>query len=95
MTSEIFIENRGEAIKEHEIQTDRICLQYILYHRFSKDEERESYSIEISSFFENEKETAFAHDISSLRETAEEIFNTLCISLVTPCSLYDVLEELL
>jgi len=95
MTQNIFSENRGESIKEHTTEIDNFILQYVLYANPLSSEQRYAYSIFASCTYHEESESAYAYDITSLRETADHIFDLICRGLVTPCTLFDVLENLL
>ena len=95
MTSEKISENRGEAIKEHNIKTDDMTLHYTLYHKILADEGRSSYSVSVSVTCGGENESAYAIDITSLHDCAVAIFDAVCTGTVTPCTLYDILEDML
>lgn len=95
MLSDNFFENRGEALRHHNINTDEIELHYILFRQTDPTMERECFSVSIDCIFESEHDSSFAYDISSLPEDANEIFDKLCAYLVTPCTLFDVLENIL
>ena len=95
MKSRILQKDRGEAIKDYNTITDNLSLHYVLYVHKPSIKDREFYSVEITSCFEDDIDSAFAFDISSIRTAAESIFQTLCSGQVTPCTLYDVLEDIL
>ena len=95
MTSENFLKDRGEAIKSHSIKTDEIELHYELYKGSLTAENRDCYSVSVNCIFNGDHDASFAYDISSLRDNAESVFDTLCLGMVTPCTLFDVLETLL
>ena len=95
MTSDKFSENRGEVIKEHTVITDGIELYYTLYCMLLTDENRTCYSVSVTVTCGSESESAYAFDITGIRDCAESIFDTVCAGTVTPCTLYDILEDML
>ena len=95
LLSENFLKDRGEAIKSHSIKTDEIELHYELYRGVLTAENRSCFSVAVNCIFNGENDTSFAYDISSLRDSAESVFDQLCSGMVTPCTLFDVLENLL
>lgn len=91
MSDKILTECRGECIRQHNIAPDGLKLQYSLYEAHLASEDRLSYSIVVSS----DDDSACADDITSLRETAVHIFEAVSNGEVTPCTLFDVLEDIL
>ena len=82
MTQNIFSENRGESIKEHTTEIDNFILQYVLYANLLSSEQRYAYSIFASCTCHEESESAYAYDITSLRETADHIFENLIAEIL-------------
>lgn len=91
MSHKILTECRGESIKQYDICIGDLKLRYSLYENWLEDEERYSYSISITSA----DETVCANDVTSLRDAALQLFDTVYLGEVTPCTLYDVLEDIL
>lgn len=91
MSHENFIRERGESIKQQEICIGDLKLKYELYETYLADEKRYSYSISVTS----DDETVCAPDVTSLRGTALQLLDTVSLGEVTPCTLYDVLENIL
>lgn len=72
-----------------------ITVNYRLYCSRIDSENRDSYSVSVTSCFNNNTETVLAKDISSERERASEIFSLISENFVTPCTLFDILEDIL
>lgn len=70
-------------------------LDYILHETRIHEEERKSYSISVHKQTPASCEDAFAPDISSIRSRAVDLFNLIVSGTVTPCTLLEVLEDLL
>ena len=87
--------NNLELIKSEKRTTDAINLEYYLYRAYLEAEQRDSYVIEVQSFFCGKRDDAVAHDISSLKYKAEELFTIISENFVTPCTLLAVLEDIL
>lgn len=95
MTDNILKEVRGESIREKDICIGELFLRFSLYKEWLTDENRHAYSLFVTSVLEQDIDTVCAYDISSQQETAVQIFDTVYREQVTPCTLFDVLEELL
>lgn len=95
MSDNILTEIRGESIKENDICIGELSLHFSLYECWMKNEQRHAYTLSVTSVLNQDIETVCAHDVSSQRDTAVQIYDTVCRELVTPCTLFDVLEELL
>lgn len=91
MSHKNFIEERGEPIRQHNIRVGEAELNYSLYEAWLADEERYSYSLSVKSA----DETVCANDVTSLRDTALRLLDTVSVAEVTPCTLFDVLEDIL
>lgn len=70
-------------------------IEYSLYETKFKVHGRRIYSICITSKYNNIIESVFTSDISRFKPQAIYIFKTLCKNTVTPCTLNDVLENIL
>lgn len=95
MSENITKEIRGESIKENDICIGELSLHYSLYECWLSSEKRHAYTLSVTSVLEQDIDTVCAHDISSQRDTAVRIYDLIHHELVTPCTLFDVLEELL
>ncbi len=84
-----------ETILERYRETDNLYLKYTLFKSTSRTNGRQIFSIEISISSESETESAFAHDITSIPSRALEIYEALYCGTVTPCTINDVLENIL
>ncbi len=85
----------GDLVRSREAEAAGYRLTYSLYRSaFSVDGEHiYSLSVRIRDLFS--EETAFAYDVSRQRGRALRLFELVSRGLVTPCTLYDVLEDLL
>ena len=95
MTHRIPEENRGELLKEQNIQIGELQLRFSLHQNYLVSENRSAYSLTVTGILDGETETVCARDVTSLRDTALTLFDTVSRAEVTPCTLFDVLEELL
>ncbi|MBQ2727081.1 MAG: hypothetical protein IJF78_15360 [Clostridia bacterium] len=85
---------------QHPIKTSSvsICgmhLHYFLYETELPSQNRKSYSIQIRKESFDDSEEAWAYDITSLHPRAVEIYRLIVSGTVTPCTLTDILEDLL
>lgn len=70
-------------------------LDYILHETRIAEEKRNSYSISIQKYADASREYVVAPDVSSIRSRAVDLFNRVVSGTVTPCTLLDVIEDLL
>lgn len=91
MSNKILTECRGECIRQHDITLGELKLHYSLYEAWLENEGRYSYAIAVTS----DDDTVCADDVTSLRETALRLFDTVSLGEVTPCTLFDILEDIL
>ncbi len=84
-----------ETTLEKYLEIDNLNLKYTLFKRTTQTDGRQIFSIEISISSENGTESAFAHDITSVPSRARDIFEILHSGVVTPCTMNDVLENIL
>jgi len=70
-------------------------LDYILHETRIQEENRKSYSISVHKKTPASFEEVCAHDISSIRSRAVELFEMIVIGTVTPCTLFEILEDML
>ncbi len=90
-----FCKDGGEPIFTSEKSLCGFNLQYVLYRRYLEEAERNAYSIAVIKSDNGETEAAFAYDISSIQRRAKELTLAVIRHDVTPCTLLDVLENLL
>lgn len=69
-------------------------LDYIL-HETAAEDKRPVYSITIRKETASGTEETCAYDISSIRRRAVELFHLVVSGTVTPCTLTDIIEDLL
>ena len=82
-------------IKSCSVSIYGMRLDYILCETELPEEDRKSYSIQIRKQTPSQKEEAFAPDVSSIRNFAVGLFDKLVTGIVTPCTMLDILEDLL
>lgn len=73
---------------------DSLCLEYRLLSSKAASG-RDIYSVEIVSELNGTVDYKFAFDITSSFDRSKEIFTLLFKNTVTPCTLFDVLENIL
>ena len=95
MKFDLIPENAGTVIRAREADAEGFHFSYALYRSdFTADGEHiYSLSVTIQSLWE--KENAFACDVTRSRSRALSLFETISRGLVTPCTLYDILEDML
>ena len=84
-----------EIISEKETNTDNLRLTYTLFQSKHKRSGRHIYSVGISVSDGDCVDSNFVYDITRLKTKAESIFKLLYENTVTPCTLNDVLEDIL
>ena len=82
-------------ISQKSIHVEEFDLVYSLFKSKKRSLGRYVYSIEISVSDGNNVESNFVYDVTRLKKRAETIFHLLCENAVTPCTLCDVLEDIL
>ncbi len=82
-------------IKSCSVSIYGMRLDYILHETEITEEERKSYSISVQKQTPSSREEAFAPDVSSIRSFAVGLFDRIVAGTVTPCTLTDILEDLL
>jgi len=87
--------NLGTAIKVYRLSVDKYDLIYTLYKLYDNVEERYCYSISVSMTEGAEWQSEYAYDISSCEESSVEIFTIISEGEVFPCTLLEVLEDIL
>ena len=70
-------------------------LDYTLHETRIDNECRNSYSISIRKETASASERVCARDVSSIRSRAVDLFEQIVSGTVTPCTLFEVLEDLL
>ena len=104
-------DNRGEIIQYRRAEVMDLRLDYRLFESVHTLNRRHVYSIAVSvspvdpdpganpdpehSTGVQEAEEAFVYDVTRLRKRALSLFRVISEGLVTPCTLTDVLEDLL
>lgn len=56
---------------------------------------RSSYTCLIITVTDGESDTALLRDVSSRKDTAKALFSSLVSGAVTPCTVYDVIEDMI
>lgn len=74
---------------------ESLSLRYDLYAILSPDDSIHSYGLRVTVKNRDEEEYAYAPDIARTRKEAQRIFRTLADGLVTPCTFFEILDELL
>lgn len=82
-------------LEKRDTSIDNLYLTYTLFRSAKKASGRYVYSVEISIFDGDNTESNFVFDISRLKGRAKDIFDLLYENCVTPCTLKDVLEDIL
>lgn len=88
-------DNLAMLIKSETRSTVDITICYHLYRSQIYSDSREAFGIEITCLYDGKRDHSYFDDITSNRERALEIFNILSDNLVTPCTLSDILEDIL
>jgi len=82
-------------IKSCSVSIYGMRLDYILHETEIPTEKRKSYSISVHKQTSSAVEEACAADISSIRSVAVDLFDLIAAGTVTPCTLLDIVEDLL
>ena len=84
----------GELIREVRTEVEGYRLTYALFQRELSRGGR-SYSIGVSIVGGRVPDRALARDVARTRSAALALFAKIADGLVTPCTLFDVLEDML
>ncbi len=88
-------ENNLLMIKEKSIEVDEMLLTYRLFRSLRRSSGRFVYSISVQLSSNVTSESSFVYDITRTRSRAEELFTIIYEGTVTPCTLSDILEDIL
>ena len=88
-------QNNLILLNEKSININGMTLSYFLYRSQKKSNGRYIYSVCITLSTAEETGSNFVFDITRKRSRADEIFNLICEGTVTPCTLTDILEDIL
>lgn len=91
MAHKKFIGERGELILQYNICIGDLKVIYSLHKNSIESEERSSYSISVTS----DDDFACAYDVTSIKDEAILLLDTVYRGEVTPCTLFDILEDIL
>ena len=95
MKTDLIPENPGSIIRAREVDADCYHLSYALYRSGFTVNGEHVYSLSVTIQSLRETENAFACDVTRSRSRALSLFETISRGLVTPCTLYDILEDML
>lgn len=85
----------GKVILEREEKILVFTVNYKLYESEAQHGKRKIYSICAEKISEDECEKSVIYDISRMKKKAVKIFEVISSSEVTPCTLKDVIENIL
>lgn len=88
-------ENNLLRIKEKSIEIEEMKLTYTLFRSLRKSSGRFVYSLSVQLSSNGKSESSFVYDITRTRSRADELFTIICEGTVTPCTLSDILEDIL
>ena len=88
-------DNLNTPIMSYTKFNDEITLVYNLYRAEINYESRCAYAIEIISLLCGQSDYAVFSDITSEEKRAHEIFEIISSNFVTPCTLSEILEDIL
>lgn len=88
-------ENKLLMIKEKSIKVDEMLLTYRLFRSLRRSSGRFVYSISVQLSSNGKSESSFVYDITRTRSRADELFTIICNGTVTPCTMSDILEDIL
>lgn len=77
------------------VTQDSLKLTYTLYSSYKEKSGRLSFDLEVVSDYSELSDYCTAFDVTSESSRAIELFDTVCNNLVTPCTLCDILEDIL
>lgn len=72
-----------------------LSLRYDLFAILSHDDSIHSYGLRVTVKNQDEEECAYAPDIARTLKEATRIFRAIADGLVTPCTFFEILDELL
>lgn len=84
-----------KSVKHMSLDCEDYSLEYDLLKSVFKVRGRYLYSISVSISDGVVSETKLAHDITRLRRRALEIFDIFTRNTVTPCTLFEILSDIL
>lgn len=87
--------NYGKILAARECSTDGVTVNYVLFESSDDAGGQHIYSVQLDTRSEYGRELASACDISRNRDSAVKLFHVLADAMVTSCTLYEVLEDLL
>ncbi len=87
--------NQFVTVERRSVEIDDINLEYSLLEIRNMLSGEHIYSLKVSVTQEDSTEFKLAFDISRDLSRAKELFEILHRNTVTPCTLYDVLEDIL
>jgi len=88
-------DNSPTLITSIKKSSEEITICYYLYRSQIYPDSREAFGIEITSLFDGKCDRSYFDEITSARERALELFNILSDNFVTPCTLSEILEDML
>ena len=88
-------ENRGEIIQFRSADVEDLHLEYRLYESRQTADRRRCYAISAAVLSHGDREEVCVCDVTRTKRRALSLFRLICDGLVTPCTLTDVLEDLL
>ena len=95
MITEPIPSNAGVLLRAWETDAFGFHLAYALYRRKLSVRGEHAYSIAVRISSPGYADSAFACDVTRSRTRAVRLFDAVTRGLVTPCTLFDVLEDLL
>ena len=95
MNTALIPDDPGSVIRAQKADADRYHLSYTLYRTDFTVGGGHAYSLAVTVESASGRETAFAGDITRKRSRALKLFALISRGLVTPCTLFDVLEDML
>ena len=88
-------ENRGEMILSRTADLENLHLEYRLYETGFLIDRRHAYSIAVTAVSSDDCDQLCVCDVTRIKRRALSLFRLIADGLVTPCTLTDVLEDLL
>ena len=86
---------KEETVETYTIEAENIRLTYTLFTSTADYDGRKCYSLTVTAETDDEITSSTAHDITRRRKGAIRYFRMITRGLVTPCTLFDVLENIL
>ena len=82
-----------ETIETCTAEVENIRLTYTLFTSPAEYDGRKCYSLTVTAETNDEITSSTAHDITRRRKDAIHYFRLITRGLVTPCTLFDILED--